>query len=444
MLKARRRKKCRVCGEWFLPRNTIQATCFSPECVLEYSRKLIEKREKRRLRHDKERIKTRGQLLKEAQVAFNRVIRLRDADLGCVSCDRPSAWQGQWHASHYRSVGAHPEFRFDEMNAHKACSICNNHLSGALSEYRKQLLQRIGEADVLRLEGRTELPKWTREQIIEIKKKLQSKSQRTRKTAWRQSVTALLSTRVNNCVRNTISDCGVTARWNSRESVRGGDATYYPMGTSAFRLKITHLETVMDVLLSIALLLTRRVMESSICAKNATWLRSPGLHATSTILTKCERTTRQIIFVSPVLDATLNAISCAAVCFSLCEAKPRTAGNGWQIRVCSFPKARSEDVRPEDSATTMPYSPNALRTRVLRLQKSAPLNSTMERESRFRGRNSRTVQQEYRERLIMRIGLADMEYLEGPHEAKHYSVDDLREIKAEYQRKKRELKKCRN
>jgi hypothetical protein len=33
-----------------------------------------------------------------------------------------------------------------------------------------------------------------------------------------------------------------------------------------------------------------------------------------------------------------------------------------------------------------------------------------------------------------------VEWLEGPHEAKHYSKEDLEEIAAKYRRKTRELK----
>ncbi len=44
----------------------------------------------------------------------------------------------------------------------------------------------------------------------------------------------------------------------------------------------------------------------------------------------------------------------------------------------------------------------------------------------------------YRVNLVKLIGLERVEWLEGPHPAKHYSVDDLKEIKAKY---KRELKK---
>ena len=48
----------------------------------------------------------------------------------------------------------------------------------------------------------------------------------------------------------------------------------------------------------------------------------------------------------------------------------------------------------------------------------------------------------YRVALRTRIGEALVDWLEGPHPAKHYDIDDLKAIKAEYTAKSRELKKA--
>jgi len=45
----------------------------------------------------------------------------------------------------------------------------------------------------------------------------------------------------------------------------------------------------------------------------------------------------------------------------------------------------------------------------------------------------------YRAELIRRIGLARVEWLEGPHEAKKYTVDDLKSIKAEFTKRAKAL-----
>lgn len=45
----------------------------------------------------------------------------------------------------------------------------------------------------------------------------------------------------------------------------------------------------------------------------------------------------------------------------------------------------------------------------------------------------------YRKALIEKVGLAGVEWLEGPHELKRYSVAELRDIKSHYQALTREL-----
>ena len=45
----------------------------------------------------------------------------------------------------------------------------------------------------------------------------------------------------------------------------------------------------------------------------------------------------------------------------------------------------------------------------------------------------------YRVALIKKIGLESVEWLEGPHEPKHYSVEDLKQIIADSKQKAREL-----
>ena len=127
-------RKCavRTCRASFVPTQSFQSWC-SPECGVQISRdkqqkerKALDKIERKAIRDAKERIKSRGDYLREAQAVINRYVRLRDSRLGCVSCERPATWQGQWHASHYRSRGAAPHLRFNLHNIHKACSICNN------------------------------------------------------------------------------------------------------------------------------------------------------------------------------------------------------------------------------------------------------------------------------------------------------------------------------
>ncbi len=54
-------------------------------------------------------------------------------------------------------------------------------------------------------------------------------------------------------------------------------------------------------------------------------------------------------------------------------------------------------------------------------------------------RKNHTVTKEYRERLIIRIGEDEVEWLEGPHDQIKYTIDMLKEIKQIYKMKVKEL-----
>jgi hypothetical protein len=115
-----------------------------------------------------EKLKPIRKLLSEAQAHFNAYIRERDKRLPCVSCGR--FHKGAHDAGHYVSAAANPHLRFDEANVHKQCVPCNDHLSGSLIAYRRNLIERIGEAEVRRLETTPSTPrKWTRDELARIK-----------------------------------------------------------------------------------------------------------------------------------------------------------------------------------------------------------------------------------------------------------------------------------
>ncbi len=194
--KASRKKKCRVCTQLFRPFNTIQATCLKPECVLEYGRRLAEKQLKREHRakmashrDDKERIKPLSRVMADTQVAFNAFIRLRDVCQPCISCDVISP-PGGWDCGHYLTRGAHPELRFDELNAHRQCKKCNGGAGFSFGgrkgrtvqhEYRKRLIARLGLEAVEWLEGPHEPKRYRVDELREIKAKYQRKRLELRK-----------------------------------------------------------------------------------------------------------------------------------------------------------------------------------------------------------------------------------------------------------------------
>lgn len=131
------------------------------KCALEYGPGM-------RHRDRKKALKTRSQHLADLQTVFNRYIRMRDQNRPCISCGRHH--NGQYHAGHFRSVGACPELRFNEDNVHKQCSVCNNHKSGNQQQYRLGLLERIGEARLEFLEASHPPQKLTIEEIDVLRK----------------------------------------------------------------------------------------------------------------------------------------------------------------------------------------------------------------------------------------------------------------------------------
>lgn len=143
-------KPCKCCKALFTPRSSFARACGQPcaqqlvEADKARKAKLLESANRKETKAKLEKLKTRAQLAREAQTAVNLYVRLRDAHLGCASCDRPASWDGQWHASHFRSVGAAPGLRFNLWNIHKACSICNNYLSGNLGSYGPRLVAKLG------------------------------------------------------------------------------------------------------------------------------------------------------------------------------------------------------------------------------------------------------------------------------------------------------------
>jgi hypothetical protein len=172
-------KTCKACKHKFTPRMPLQYVC-NPLCARRYAEVLKAKRERLARQQEKreakaalEKIKTKSQWLKETQAIFNKWVRLRDAGLPCIACDKPML--KKINGSHFKSVGAHPELRFEPLNCHAGCEHCNTYKSGNLINYRINLLNRIGVAGVDWLESKHEPKHYTIDDIIAIKKHYQAK-----------------------------------------------------------------------------------------------------------------------------------------------------------------------------------------------------------------------------------------------------------------------------
>jgi hypothetical protein len=168
-------RKCKVCKTPFSPSKPMQAVC-SPACAMSLVATKKAKAairamtaERKETRAKLEKLKTRAEWAREAQSAFNRWVRLRDADKPCISCQRHHG--GQYHAGHYLSRGARPELAYEPLNCHKQCSPCNLHLSGNVALYRKNLVELIGQSQVEWLEGPHEPKHFSVDDLKAIKAK---------------------------------------------------------------------------------------------------------------------------------------------------------------------------------------------------------------------------------------------------------------------------------
>lgn len=170
-------KKCKCCRDPFTPSRPMQSVC-GPACAIERARAQKEQAERKKRsdqrkadRDRREKLKTLSDYIREAQIAVNSFVRLRDKQRGCISCGAASEdgrVGGGMDAGHYRSRGAAPHLRFDLRNIHSQCKRCNRYLSGNAAAYRVGLVERIGIGQVEALEADNEPRKWTREELAAI------------------------------------------------------------------------------------------------------------------------------------------------------------------------------------------------------------------------------------------------------------------------------------
>ena len=178
--------RCKNCKEKFEQIHFNQKYCFKEECKTVWIETEKAKQWKKRKAQTKKELLTVQDWLKIAQQAFNAYIRERDKGKPCISClnDKPK----KINAGHFYSSGGHKYLTFDESNVHLQCEHCNTYLSGNLNEYRKNLLERIGEAELKRLDKDChKVAKYTRQELEEITKKYKQKLKELRNDNKRKS-----------------------------------------------------------------------------------------------------------------------------------------------------------------------------------------------------------------------------------------------------------------
>ena len=161
-------KKCKECETIFTPFRTTDRLCFV--CTkTRQAIKNLEKIKKERVKRLKVDLMTLQDYLKKAQTEFNKYIRLRDADLPCISCGKPLR-KGNVDAGHLWSAGGHSNIRFNELNVNAQCSRpCNKDKSGDVNNYRLGFVKRYGADKLAELDLIANLERrFTKDELKEL------------------------------------------------------------------------------------------------------------------------------------------------------------------------------------------------------------------------------------------------------------------------------------
>jgi hypothetical protein len=135
--------------------------------MITWSRLQRDKKTKQELQQKKVDLMTAKDWIKIVTVHFNRFIRNRDKEKGCISCCKP--FTAKYDAGHFYSTKDTPSLRFDEENVHAQCVHCNRDLSANLLNYRDGLISRYGEEIIYSLyKKRQTYKKWTIEELKEL------------------------------------------------------------------------------------------------------------------------------------------------------------------------------------------------------------------------------------------------------------------------------------
>ena len=159
-------RKCVVCKDKFTPQNNTQIVC-GPEHAIEYLKRQRSKEWKQQKKEIKQKLETKSEVLKAAQIVFNTYIRLRDKGKPCISCG--SKLGKTYHAGHMFSVGSYPNLRFHENNVHGQCIECNLHKHGNVKEYDLRLQNLLSKEEYSELlESRNKPLKLTLDEVKEL------------------------------------------------------------------------------------------------------------------------------------------------------------------------------------------------------------------------------------------------------------------------------------
>jgi len=183
--------RCLFCKDYF-PRDQAVSTPKGKFCTIDHATKYgiasipktikkLEREERKKNSQEVRDLKRKDfqYQIRITQPVFNRLIRLIDAGMPCISCGRKGLeekYGGSWDCGHYLTIGGFPELRFCFLNAYRQCKKCNGG-SGRFSrkaktvaqDYTEMLVERMGQPVVDWLNGPHEAKHYTCEQLIQMR-----------------------------------------------------------------------------------------------------------------------------------------------------------------------------------------------------------------------------------------------------------------------------------
>lgn len=177
-------KPCCNCSKLFTPIYTNMQVACSLRCAASFAKKVRlakEKQERAQTKERKDKLKSISQVEEECRQIVQKIARLRDRNQGCISCDKPANWDGQWHGSHYRSHGGCSSLQFHLWNINRACWICNKLYSGRVDQYKVGIVQRYGQERLDWLDNQPKSRKYDREYLARFKKVMGKRLRRMEK-----------------------------------------------------------------------------------------------------------------------------------------------------------------------------------------------------------------------------------------------------------------------
>ena len=158
--------RCKNCKNKFEPVRFNMKYCTESICLRAFSDEIKAKQWQKTKQKMKAELETVQDIVKAAQMVFNKYIRERDKNELCISCKNIPK---KVNAGHFWNANNHWNVRFDEDNVHLQCERCNSFLSGNLIEYRANLITKIGAERFSQLEAKARVTrKFTKDELKDL------------------------------------------------------------------------------------------------------------------------------------------------------------------------------------------------------------------------------------------------------------------------------------